>query len=204
MNWILDFLAVLFESGYEYRTICTHRSAISTLHNNTEGRPVGEHPQVSSLITGVFNNRPLQPKYNFILDLQLVLDYLKKELPNNSDLSDKLLASKVAMLLVLMSASTVRGLNILDTRFMVKTSQKYVFKFHKLHESWRQGQKPTALEFVAFSQDKDPCVVSALDEYLNRTKEWRRVNNETQLLLSYIQPHKQVVPSTISGWLKMF
>ena len=28
------------------------------------------------------------------------------------------------------------------------------------------------------------------------------MNNETQLLLSYIQQHKQVVPSTISGWLK--
>ena len=28
------------------------------------------------------------------------------------------------------------------------------------------------------------------------------MNNETQLLLSYIQRHKQVVPSTISGWLK--
>ena len=81
----------MFDSGYEYRTLCTHRSAISALHNNIEGRPVGEHPQVSSLITGVFNNRPPQPKYNFIWDVQLVLDYVKKELPNNSDLSDKLL-----------------------------------------------------------------------------------------------------------------
>ena len=44
--------------------------------------------------------------------------------------------------------------------------------------------------------------MSALDEYLNRTEEWMRVNNETQLLLNYIQPHKKVVPSTISGWLK--
>ena len=78
---------------------------------------------------------------------------------------------------------------------MVKISQMNVFQFHKL-------QKPTTLEFVAFSQDKDLCVVSALDEYLDRAEEWRRVNNETQLLLSYIQPHKQVVPSTISGWLK--
>ena len=202
MNWILDFLTFLFESGYEYRTICTHRSAFSALHNNIEGRPVGEHRQVSSLITGVFNNRPPQPKYNFIWDVQLVLDYLKKELPNNNNLSDKRLTFKVAMLLALTSASRVRGLHILDTRFMVKTSQKYVFKFHKLHKSWRQGQKPTTLEFEAFSQDMDLCVVSALDEYLNRTEEWRSVNNETQLLLSYIQPHKQVVPSTISGWLK--
>ena len=48
---------------------------------------------------------------------------------------------------------------------MVKTSQKYVSKFCKLHKSWRQGQKPTTLEFVAFSQDKDLCVVSALDEH---------------------------------------
>ena len=85
---------------------------------------------------------------------------------------------------------------------MVKTSQKYVFKFHKLHRSWRQGQKPTTLEFAAFSRDKDLCVVSALDEYLNRTEEWRKVNNEMQLLVSYSQPHKHVVPSTISGWLK--
>ena len=92
------------------------------------------------------------------------------------------------MLLALTSASTARGLHILDARFMVKTSQKYVFKFHKLHKSSRQGQKPSTLEFVAFSQDKDLCVVSALDEYLNRTEEWRKVNNETQLL-SYIQPH---------------
>ena len=28
------------------------------------------------------------------------------------------------------------------------------------------------------------------------------MKNKIQLLLSYIQPHKQVVPSTISGWLK--
>ena len=106
------------------------------------------------------------------------------------------------MLLALTSASRARGLHILDTRFMVKTSQKYVFKFHKLHKSWRQGQKPTTLNFVVFPQDKDLCVVSAFDKYLNRTEEWRTVNNETQLLLSYIQPHKQVVLSTISGWLK--
>ena len=106
------------------------------------------------------------------------------------------------MLLTLTSASRVRGLHILDSRFVVKTLQKYVFKFHKLYKSWIQGQKPTTLEFVAFSQDKDLCVVSVLDEYLNIKEEWRRVNHETQLLLSYIQPHKQVVPSTISGWLK--
>ena len=82
-----------------------------------------------------------QPKYNFIWDVLLVLDYLESELPNNGNLPDKLLTFKVAMLLALASAFSVRGLHILDTRFIVETSQKYVFKFHKLHESWRQRQK---------------------------------------------------------------
>ena len=120
MNWILDFLAFLFESGYEYRTIYTHRSAISAFHNNIEGRPVGEDQQVSSAIADVFNNRPAQPKYNFIWDVQFLLDYLKKELPDNCDLLDKLLTFKAVMLLALTSASRVGGLHILDTRFIVK------------------------------------------------------------------------------------
>ena len=172
------------------------------MHNSIEGRPVGEHTQVSSLIAGVFKNRSSQPEYNFSWDVQLVLDYLKKELPKNSNLSDKILTFKVTTLLALTSASRVRGLHILDTKFMVKTLQKHFFKFHKLHKYCRQGQKPTTSEFLAFSQDKDLCVVSTLDKYLNRTEEWRRVNNKTQLLQSYIQPHRQVMPSTISGWLK--
>ena len=76
MNWILEFFAFLFESGYAYRTISTQMSAISALYQNIEGKPVGEHPQVSSLITGVFKNRPPQ----FIWDGQIVLEYLKREL----------------------------------------------------------------------------------------------------------------------------
>ena len=55
---VLNFLAFLFKSGFEYRTIYTHRSAISALHNIIERRPVGENLQVSSLITGVFSDRP--------------------------------------------------------------------------------------------------------------------------------------------------
>ena len=73
------------------------------MNDDIEGRPVGEYPQVNSLITGVFNNTPPQPKYNFIRDVQLVLDYLEKELPNNSSFSDKLLTFKVTMLLALKS-----------------------------------------------------------------------------------------------------
>ena len=146
VNWILDILVYLFESGYQYRRVCTHRLAILAFHSNIEGRPVGEHTRVNSLITSVFNNQPPQPKYGswcwFI--------WKKNFQPNNNDFSDKLLTFKVAMLLALTSAYRVRGLHIFDPRLFVKTWQKYVFKFHKLHKSWRQSQKPTTLEFAAF------------------------------------------------------
>ena len=94
MNWILDFLAFLFESGYEYTSICAYMSAISALHHNIEGRPVGEHPEVSSLIENVFNNRPP-------LGSSVGTGLPKKNLPNNSNLSNKPLTFKVAMLLAL-------------------------------------------------------------------------------------------------------
>ena len=61
-----------------------------------------------------------QSKYNFIWYFHLALDYVKKELPNNSDFSDKLLTFKVSMLLALTADSRVRDLHILDGRFMVK------------------------------------------------------------------------------------
>ena len=120
----LGFFCILFESGYAYRTICTQMSAISALYQNIERKPVGEHPQVSSLIAGVFKNRPPQFKYRFIWDDQIVLDYLEKKLSSNKDLSNKLLIFKVVMLLDLTSASRVRVLHILDTIFIVKTLQK--------------------------------------------------------------------------------
>ena len=101
------------------------------------------------------------------------------------------------MLFDLTSGSRARVLHISDTIFIVKTLKKHVFKFDKLHTSGGHGQKPTILEFVVFPSEKYYC--AALDKYLNRTERWRRANNETLLLLSYNQPHKQVVPSTISG-----
>jgi len=83
INVVLDYLASLFEKGYEYSTVCFHRSAISAFHEKIDGKSVGEHPDVSLLVTGVFNKRPPQPRYNFIWDVQKVIDYIKSNLTEN-------------------------------------------------------------------------------------------------------------------------
>ena len=86
---VLNFLAELFEQGYQYRSVCSHRSVISAFHEGMDGKSIGENPQVSSLITGIFNQSPPQPTHTCIWDVQLVLDYLQKHFPDNRKLTDR-------------------------------------------------------------------------------------------------------------------
>ena len=69
------------------------------------------------------------------------------------------------------SASRAGGLHNSDIRFMAKTENKCSFSFNKLSKSWRQQQKPPAVEFCGYSDDKDLCVVTALEEYMLRSFE---------------------------------
>ena len=53
----------------------------------------------------------------------------------------------------------------------------------------------------AFNDNPLLCVVSTINCYHDRTKGWRSGNGKSQLLLSFVEPHKEVVPCTIAGWL---
>ena len=63
INYLLIFLAELFEKRLEYRTIGVHRSAISAFHDLTGNMS-------SAFLSGIFNKRPTQPKYSFILEVE--------------------------------------------------------------------------------------------------------------------------------------
>ena len=83
----------------------------------------GEHPSICSLVAGVFNSRPPQPRYCYIWNVQTVIDSIKSERGQNEDLSDKYLTYKPTMLLAVTSASRVLGLRHLDIRFMTKSTK---------------------------------------------------------------------------------
>ena len=91
------------------------------------------------------------------------------------------------MLMTLTSASRASAVKHLDIRYMVKGTQKYVFKFHRLHKSWRCGKAIPSLEFHEYSEDKGLCVVTTIDEYIKRTVNWRE-GGKSQLLLGYTKP----------------
>ena len=102
------------------------------------------------------------------------------------------------MLMALTSASRAVGLKHLNIRFLVKTPSSFTFTFHKLHKAWKKEKAPTSVVFHSFEKDSSLCVVAVLNEYLKISEKWT-TSDEWQLLLSFVQPHKPVLDTTISG-----
>ena len=75
---------------------------------------MGDYPRICSLVAGVFNCRPPHPRYYFIWNVQTEIDFIKSELGQNEDLSDKYLTYKLTTLLARTSASRVLGSQHLD------------------------------------------------------------------------------------------
>ena len=60
---VLDFLALQFHEGKEYRTVNVYRSALSAVLPLIDGHKAGSHPLVCQLLKGVFQLRPPRPHY---------------------------------------------------------------------------------------------------------------------------------------------
>ena len=192
----------LFEKGLQYRTINSHCSAISAYHDYVDGKLIGKHPRVCALLTGVFNQRLPQLRYTFAWDVEIVLVYLKTNMSDNSQLSDKDLTHKLTVLMALSFVARASSLQHLNITFMARNEMSYKFYFHKLYKSRRRGKVPPTISYQAYTQDPNLCVVRTLDEYISRTQGWRSGEKCSQLLLSLFNPHKPVASSTISDLLK--
>ena len=119
---------------FEYFTINTCRSALSAYHDRVDNQPVGKHSKVCNLMTGVFNRNPPKPRYVFIWDIEQVLTFIR-EMPNNTELSDRNINLKLAILLILKSAERCHEICYLNIKFMVRTSSSFKFFFTKVTKS---------------------------------------------------------------------
>ena len=95
--------------------------------------PVGHHEFMCSLITGVFDCGPPQPKYSCWWNVQCALDFIKRNWAHTNEISDKHLTLKLVALLVLTSASKYPSICRLNVRFMQFSDNKVTFSFYKLH-----------------------------------------------------------------------
>ena len=94
---IEDVVNFLAKEGYKYCSVNVYRSAISSVHAKVDGQPVGQHPLISRVLKGAFNERPPLPRYSTFWDVGVVLRYLKDQ-GANKELSLHSLTLKAAIL----------------------------------------------------------------------------------------------------------
>ena len=73
---VVNFLAELFSQGYQYQSLNSYQSAISSVHEKVDGNSIGVHPAVTRLLKGAFHTRPPQPRYSSFWDVGTVISYL--------------------------------------------------------------------------------------------------------------------------------
>ena len=196
---VANFLAALYQKGYQYNSINAYRSAISSVHEKMDGVPVGQHPLVNRLVKGVFNARPPIPRYSSTWDVQIVLNYLES-LGNNDTLSLKQLTLKTAFLMAITRPSRTADLSQLDTARLRNNITGVAFLPSVLAKQSRQGRSIVEFFFPLFPDNPALCPVKAIRAYLDRTESLR--GTEVKMFLSYIKPHKAITSSTIARWLK--
>ena len=142
-------------------------------HCYVEGKPVGQHKQVCALPRGIFTKKPPQPRYGFTWDVQVVLDFVKNKWENFNSISDRDLTFKLVILLALTSASRACTIHCLDICFVVRHAHFVQFMFGKLHNGWKSGKSSPFVRYYEYDGDRDLCVITSFDVYLERTKPWR-------------------------------
>lgn len=199
VKFLVNFLAMLFQQGLQHRTVNTIRSAISMTHDRVEGIPIGQHPLVTRVMKGIYNERPPLPRYAATWDVSQVISHIK-ELGPNSSLSLKQLSTKLVMIMALVQACRASELAALDLKYRVYRPEGVAFSLATLTKKRKAGSPPKHMFFGAFPEDERLCAVACLKHYEGRTKEHRKEG--TRLFISYVKPHAPISSQRISKWIK--
>ena len=207
LNEVADFLAYLFESGLQYRTIAGYRSMLSAVLPPIQNCPVGQHPHISRLIKGVFHSRPPKIKLLPEWDLEVVLSTLEKHpfepLPTATL---KCITLKTVFLLAITTfrrCSDLQSLRI-DQESMKVQEKGITFIRHGLSKQDRQNHYGIKIHVPSFDERTLVDPKRSLNLYLEKTKNIREKLNATdrvKLFLALNEPHKPVTTATISSWI---
>ena len=139
---------------------------------------MGQHPLVSRMLKGVFNERPPLSRYSTFWDVGVVLRYLK-QLGNNNSPSLHLLTIKSVMLLALARPSRSMDLSKLDIRYRTYTPGGLTFKAQHLSKQSRPSKSLTDFFYPRFPDDTNVCPVTTIQTYEQATLQFRTPVSDT-------------------------
>jgi len=136
---VINFLADLSAQGYQYQSLNSYRSSISSVHEAVNGVSVGTHPAVTRLLKGAFHLKPPMPRYSSFWDIGKVVDYFKS-LEANEGLNLRQLTLKTAILLALTRPSWSADLSQLDIQWRSYQSDGVTFQSAHLAKQSRSSK----------------------------------------------------------------
>ncbi|CAG2203580.1 unnamed protein product [Mytilus edulis] len=184
-------------NGLGYSAVNTAKSAVSSFVYLITNVQIGKHFHVKQFMKGIFNKKPVLPRYNCTWNVEMVLSLLKTW---NKDITLKNLTFKLAMLLALTTGQRMQSIFLIDIRNLELDTYSVKIRYGDLLKQTRPGYQLPEIFIEAFKPDYRICVVHTLHEYLERTNKLRF--NNTQLFLSFQKPYKPVKKGTIAKWIK--
>lgn len=172
---------------------------MSTFLFTDKGTPIGNAPTVCRFMKGIFELKPSKPKYSFVWDVKIVLEFLENLYPNN-ELGLKELTFKLVMLIALVTAQRAQTLHLLNIGNMLVKEDAYVFYFEEHIKQTTKSNPTNELVLYPYKENLKLCVILTLKEYLGRTNSLRQENGK--LFISFHKPYHCVSKETISNWLK--
>ena len=198
ISGVLEFLTMIHDKGLSYSSVNTAKSALSAVLDLSSDIPLGHLPIIRRFMKGIFERRPSFPKHSHIWDIKVVLDYFRNQtLPSELSLTD--LSQKLAFLLCLLSGQRCQTIQLLSIDSVQISDEEYIFHVTQKVKQTRVGFHIEPLQFIRYPLDQKICIVSHLDEYVERTRSIRKSN---QLLVSFLRPHDPVSTDTIARWVK--
>ncbi|KZS06358.1 Uncharacterized protein APZ42_030221 [Daphnia magna] len=165
----LQYPTGLFDSGLATSSINVHRSMLTMTLDPIESHKVGEHPLVIHLLKGCFNLKPPQPRYNSLLDPNVVLKYFDS-LGHNKHLTLSALSRKLAMLLALSSVSRVSEICAISFPSIQFSASAASFSLSRP----KKAQKSGPLKSLSLPKFGGLCCpVTCLQDSIAVTNEWR-------------------------------
>ena len=160
----------------------------------------GDFPEVKLFMKGIFNLRPVKPRYTQVWDPEVVLNFLKGWSPATS-LSLKRLSMKVSMLILLVTGRRGQILPALNVDHMIVKRDRFIFTLPAT--SAKEGRQNYVVEPIVlkkFVPDRRVCVYRYLTVYLERTLNLRGAIRH--VFITSKKPHKVVSRDTVSRWVK--
>ena len=160
---------------------------------------MGQHPLISRLLKGAFNERPPRPKYHSIWNVDLVLNMFRKNGPSSSLSLEDLTIKTVMLFALTLKGSDLAALDLNNRSFC---PEDVIFIPSHLSKQSQPSHAGVEFFFPAFIEEECLCPVATLKAYELKTKEFRQDKGENHLFHSFIDQHKAVSSNTIARWLK--